>query len=57
MEVLTGVPTGEPDEAGNYPEGTLNYAITQKLELMAAKAKELSGDGDGTTGNREPGNS
>ncbi len=53
MEVLTGVPTGEPDDTGDYSEGTLNYAITQKLERLAAKAKDLSGDGDGTTGDRE----
>ena len=52
MEVLTGVPTGEPNEAGDYPEGTLNHAITLKLERMAAKAKELAGDGDVTTGDR-----
>ena len=56
MEVLTDLPTGEPDESGDYPEGTLNHAITQKLERMAAKAKDLSGDGDITTGDREPQN-
>ncbi|MBI4201416.1 MAG: ATP-dependent protease, partial [Chloroflexi bacterium] len=47
MEVLTGIPFGEPDEKGNYPEGTLNHALTKNLELLAAKSREVGARGDG----------
>ncbi|MSQ22347.1 MAG: ATP-binding protein [Dehalococcoidia bacterium] len=39
MEILTGMPAGEADAIGRYPEGTLNYAISKNLEQMAAKAR------------------
>jgi predicted ATP-dependent protease len=35
IELLTGVPAGEADEEGNYPEGTVNYLVQQKLLQMA----------------------
>ncbi len=35
IEVLTGLPAGEADEQGNYPEGTLNYLVAQRLNEMA----------------------
>ena len=41
MEVLTGIPAGEPDENGAYPEGTLNYVINTNLEHIAARARAL----------------
>ncbi len=41
MEILTGVPAGQPDSKGNYPEGTLNYVITKNLEHMSAKTREM----------------
>jgi len=41
IELLTGVPAGEADEEGNYPEGTVNYLVQQKLLKMAEeKASE-----------------
>ena len=61
MEVLTGVPAGEPDESGSYPENTLNYAINKNLEHLAAKAREMAGRGadehnvgTGEAGSEEP---
>ena len=45
IEILTGVPAGEPDGNGAYPEGTVNYHIVQNLEHLATKAKELMGWG------------
>ncbi len=35
IEVLTGVPAGEPDEEGVYPEGTINYLVQKQLDDMA----------------------
>ena len=51
IEILTGVPAGEPDADESYPEGTLNYAIIRNLEQLAANARELGGGGaDGGNG-------
>ncbi len=35
LELLTGVPTGERDANGNYPEGTLYRRVSERLEEMA----------------------
>ena len=42
LELLTGTPAGQPDAAGNYPAGTLNYRIAARLDAFAAKAAELA---------------
>lgn len=42
IELLTGVPAGEPDEEGNYPEGSINYRIVQRLDAMAEKLRKFS---------------
>jgi lon-related putative ATP-dependent protease len=42
LELLTGIPAGKPDAAGNYPEGTLNQRIAARLDVFAAKAAELA---------------
>ena len=42
IELLTGIPAGEPDAEGNYPEGTLNRRIAARLDAFAAKAAELA---------------
>jgi predicted ATP-dependent protease len=42
LELLTGIPAGEPDKDGNYPAGTLNQRIAARLDAFAAKAAELS---------------
>jgi predicted ATP-dependent protease len=31
LEVLTGVPAGEVDDTGAYPEGTVNYLVAKRL--------------------------
>ena len=41
LELLTGIPAGEPDAAGEYPSGTLNQRIAARLDAFAAKAAEL----------------
>jgi predicted ATP-dependent protease len=37
IEVLTGIPAGERDEAGNYPAGSINARVEQRLIEMAEK--------------------
>ncbi len=41
MEILTGVPMGERDEEGSYPEGTLNHRVERRLVDLAEKAREF----------------
>ena len=31
IEILTGIPAGELEEDGQYPEGTINYLVNEKL--------------------------
>jgi lon-related putative ATP-dependent protease len=44
MTLLTGLPAGEPDAQGNYPEGTINRRIAAQLDAFTAKAVELARD-------------
>ena len=34
IELLTGVPAGEADESGLYPEGSINARVVARLEAM-----------------------
>ena len=40
IELLTGVPAGSRDENGNFPAGTINYLVYQKLKKYAKVGKE-----------------
>ena len=42
IEVLTGVPAGEVDAEGGYPEGTVHYLVEQRLEELASRAREFA---------------
>ena len=42
LALLTGMPAGEPDADGNYPDGTLNHRVAARLDGFAAKAAELA---------------
>ena len=42
LELLTGIPAGEPDADGNYPASTLNQRVAARLDAFAAKAVELA---------------
>ena len=35
IEVLTGVPAGKKDKNGNFPAGTINYLVSEKLKKYA----------------------
>lgn len=37
MELLAGVPAGERDEYGNYPEGSVNYLVETRLAKLNEK--------------------
>ena len=38
IEVLTGLPAGEPDAEGRYPEGTVNRLVADRLAELAEKS-------------------
>jgi lon-related putative ATP-dependent protease len=40
LELLTGVPAGEKDAEGKYPEGTVHYLADQRLRELAKEKKE-----------------
>ncbi len=41
IEILTGIPAGERQPDGTYPEGTLFYLADQKLRQMAEQVKKF----------------
>jgi len=41
IEILTGVPAGERGADGNYPEGTINFKVEQRLGELAEKQSEF----------------
>ncbi|BBK40527.1 ATP-dependent protease [Allostella vacuolata] len=41
IEILTGVPAGEPDAGGNWPAGTVNHAVQRRLARFAERAAEM----------------
>jgi predicted ATP-dependent protease len=49
MELLTGIPAGERDEAGHFPEGSLNQRIEARLRALSetrrAYAERMHQDG------------
>jgi lon-related putative ATP-dependent protease len=44
IELLTGMPAGELDEEGNYPEDTVNGRVQRRLTEMAEKRQEFQGE-------------
>jgi predicted ATP-dependent protease len=40
VEILTGVPAGERDAAGNFPPGTINQRVEARLVELAEKRME-----------------
>ena len=53
LELLTGMEPGERDEQGDYPEGTLNRAVVDRLRAFAEAVREAGGDGRRGGGQRE----
>ena len=42
IEILTGVPAGKKDKNGNFPMGTVNYLVSEKLKKFAKLADKNS---------------
>ncbi len=52
MELLTGLPAGSADDQGQYPAGTVNGALQQRLhELSELRQRFAHPDRDGPAGN------
>ena len=48
IELLTGVPAGDADADGRYPEGTVNRKVADRLAALAEKSKAFrEGGGPG----------
>lgn len=47
MEILTGMPMGEPGPDGAYPEGTINALLIARLDELATKAREQAARPEG----------
>jgi lon-related putative ATP-dependent protease len=47
LELLTGLPAGEPDAAGQYPEGTVHGAVQRRLAQFADNLKAFMAPEDG----------
>jgi predicted ATP-dependent protease len=61
IELLTGVPAGSADESGAYPIGSVNRAVSRRLEVFSEKARSFAAaaqrradkrEGDGKEGAR-----
>ncbi len=46
IEILTGLSAGEPDEEGEYPEGSINYRVKKRLAELAEKRQEFAAKGE-----------
>jgi lon-related putative ATP-dependent protease len=42
IELLTSVPAGERDEAGHFPEGSVNYRVEERLIELAQKHRDFA---------------
>ena len=49
IELLTGIPAGEPDDEGKYPEDTINGRVLARLIKLAEKREELDKMKEGET--------
>jgi predicted ATP-dependent protease len=55
IELLTGMPAGEPDETGSYPEETVNGRVQRRLSELAEKRKEYDQPARDGAGNHKQG--
>jgi hypothetical protein len=54
LEILTGMPAGELNEAGEYPEGTVNFLVTRRLtEISEAMEKRKDKEEEETPARKE----
>jgi predicted ATP-dependent protease len=56
IEILTGVPAGQRDEAGKYPEGSINFLVDKRLKELGEGLRKADGrDGKGKEKEEEKG--
>lgn len=48
IEVLTGVPAGQRDAAGQFPAGSINYVVERRLSDFADRARAFDAAGGNT---------
>jgi hypothetical protein len=41
-EIVTGIPAGERDEEGNFPEGSINQLVQTRLIELAKKQRAFA---------------
>lgn len=46
LELLTGMPAGEPGPDGTYPEGTLNHLVEKRLTEISEAMEKKKGNGE-----------
>jgi predicted ATP-dependent protease len=46
IALLTGVPAGEPQPDGLYPDGTVNFLVQKRLRELADQARAFRGNGE-----------
>ena len=42
IEILTGIPAGKLNKSGNYPKGSINYLVQEKLKYYLERSMDLS---------------
>jgi len=42
LELLTGIPAGQPDATGDYPAGSVNQRVASRLDAFTAQAVEFA---------------
>ena len=40
LKSLTGIPAGQADDEGEFPEGTINYLVNENLDELTRRLKE-----------------
>lgn len=53
IEILTGMPPGEMDGDGGYPEGTLNHLVMKRFEEITEALRPKKKDDDKNDGNND----
>ena len=42
IEILTGVPAGKKNQKGEFPSGTINYLVSEKLKKFSENARKMA---------------
>jgi len=54
IELLTGMPAGDLQPDGTYPEGTLNFLVSKRLQELSEALKEKKEEEKENKGGKEP---